>query len=430
MSRFRGVLMSIAFMFALQTGPLLAQQVSPDRAYVDAVLDGLVKAGVLSQQQAQQIRADAVRAAEAAAAQAPEPAVAPASAAAQRQPKRKPWYETMKISGYTQARAAYFEDYPNPEASKGSSDFAVARARTVFSFQPSDLTDAYFQLDFGRGEPTVKDAWVQRALSAGREWRWRLGQQKVPFGFETPQSDNDRLPFERTNLSTTLFPGNRDTGLVLYYTRPQDAALFASGREVFGAGDFGNFAIGLFNGQGAAYRTLDTGARVYDGAETNSNKHLMVRFAKPFSLGAGGRYAEAGVSYWHGRYRSAKADREFDDRMLGLHAYLAPAPWGLQAEYFTGKTEGGDVDAWYGMGLLRAGRKGLVFARYEDYEGPRKGKGVGNIFDRQRWCLGYAYDLDPRTRLTLEYDIERVEAAGNQPAFHNDVLGVQLQATY
>lgn len=405
-----------------------AQQVSPDRAYVDAVLDGLVKAGVISQQQADQIRAEAAVAAEAVA-KASQPA-APPTQAAQAPAKRKPWYETMKIGGYTQARALYYDDYPNPEATKGSSDFVVARARTVLTFQPSDFTDVYFHLDFGRGEPTVKDVWVQRLFGDDRQWRLRLGQQKLPFGFETAQSDADRLPFERTNLATTFFPGNRDTGLVFYYTCPQDAALFAAGREVFGAGDYGNFALGFFNGQGAAYRTLDSGARVYDGAETNSNKHLALRAAKPFALGRNGRYAEAGVSYWHGRYFSRKADGEFDDRLLGLHAYLSPRPWGLQAEYFTGETEGGDVDAWYAMGLWRTGRKGLLFARYEDYDGPRKGRGPGNLFDRQRWCLGYAYDLDRRTRLTLEYDLEHVNAAGNRPAFRNDVLGLQLQATY
>jgi len=336
----------------------------------------------------------------------------------------------MKIGGYTQARALYYDDYPNAEATKGSSDFVVARARTILTFQPSDFTDVYFHLDFGRGEPTVKDVWVQRLFGDDRQWRLRLGQQKVPFGFETAQSDADRLPFERTNLATAFFPGNRDTGVVLYYTRPQDAALFAAGREAFGAGDYGSFALGLFNGQGSAYRTLDSGAKVYEGAETNSNKHLALRLAKPFALGRDGRYAEAGVSYWHGRYFSRKAEREFDDRLLGLHAYLSPSPFGLEAGCYAGKTEGGDVDAWYAMGLLRTGREGLVFARYEGYDGPRKGKGLGNLFDRRRWSLGYAHDLDRRTRLTLEYDLERVDAAGGQPAFHNDVLGLQLQATY
>jgi len=429
MLRLSAPLLLALYINVLQAPGAVAQQLSPERAYAEAVLDGLVKAGVISQEQADQIRAEARKAAEAAAAQAAQPArpTAPAAPAA---PKRKPWYETVKIGGYTQARALYYEDYPNPEATRGSSEFAVARARVVLSFRPTEATDSYFHLDFGRGEATVKDAWVQRLFGDDYRWRVRLGQQKPPFGFETPQSDSDRLPFERTNLATFHFPGNRDTGLVLYYTRPEDAALFEAGRKVFGAGDYGNFALGFFNGQGAAYRTLDNGSKAYEGAETNSNKHVLLRAAKPFALGREGRYAEAGISYWHGRYFSRKADREFTDRLLALHAYLSPSPWGLQAEYYVGKTEGADLDGWYGMALLRTGSRGLLFARYEDYDGPRKGKGLGNTADRQRWSLGYAHDLDERTRLTLEYDLEHVDAAGSQPAFHNDALGLQLQTTY
>jgi hypothetical protein len=383
---------------------------SPDRAYVDAVVDGLVKTGVLSQQQADEIKAGAQAAAEAATKPAPAPTPLP--------PKKKAWYDSMKVGGYVQGRYQYYDGFPNADHAKTSNEFLVRRARTQFTFDPTDRAEAYLELDLAQGTTAVRDAWIQYGLSHGNTWRTRLGQQKVNFGMETPQADSVRLPLEANYVAQYLVPNNRDTGLVLFYTRPEDQPLFAAGKaNDWGAGDFGDVSVGVWNGQG-----LDS--------EANGEKTVTVRAAKPFALGARHQYAEVGASYLRGTYFSAKATRNFQDRMLGVHAYLSPHPIGFQTEVYKGQTEGADIDGWYGMGLLRVGQGGVLFGRYEALTGPKKGGGLGNRADRHRTALGFAEQMDDRTRLTLEYDFERVEGGGTTLGFDNDQLGLQLQLAY
>ena len=68
---------------------------SPDRAYVDAVLDALVGQGVLTQAQVAAIKSKGDSAAAAAAKTA-----ATAKPAAPEAPKKKSWTDTVKVSGY------------------------------------------------------------------------------------------------------------------------------------------------------------------------------------------------------------------------------------------------------------------------------------------------------------------------------------------
>jgi hypothetical protein len=375
------------------TSALAADPVSADRAYVDSVLDGLVRQGVLTADQAAAIKADAAQ------------ATAGVAEAAKPKPK---WTDTIKLSGYTQARWNY-----HPDADEVSNDFEVRRSRIKLAAQPTPRTEVELQLDLGEGEVTVKDAWAQYDLTVDGACRVRAGQQKVPFGFEGPQSSSNRVPLERNWVARRMIPGERDTGVTLYWTDPDDAALFDEVKKTgFGEGDYGNVALGFYNGQG-----------IEDGAEVNDSKHLAVRLAKPFRVAD--RVAEAGASYYGGRYHSpAGSGADFSEHLVALHAYLPPDPVGIQAEWFTGRTEGDDVDGFYAMGLYRPSDDGVAFVRYDQYNGPRKGKGAGNVYDRERWSVGYAHMLDEKTEVTVEYDIDDT-ATGN-----DDLLGVQLQVGY
>jgi len=403
--------------FAALASPLVAladgadSLPSPDRAYVNAVLDGLVQSGVLTADQADEIKAAATEAAAG--------AEDNTRALAASEPKPKPkWYDTMKVSGYVQGRWEYS---PDAQPGDASNTFLVRRARTKFGANPDDRTEIEIQADWGESSASIKDAWLQRDLTAAGDWRVRLGLQKVPFGFETPQSSSVRLPLERNWLARRTIAGERDTGLVLFYTTPEDHELFgyAKKRE-YGTGDYGNIALGVFNGQGAD-----------EGLDLNSNKHFTVRLCKPFAIGGStasdgpGRYAEVGASYYGGRYYSDSLGVNVDDELVGVHAYVAPKPLGLQAEYYDGKTEGDDLRGWYGMALFRPSDAGCLFVRYDDYQGRRKGKGA-DPYDRHRTSIGYAHELDANTRLTAEYDIQRNEAKARD----EDLFGLQLMTRY
>jgi hypothetical protein len=369
-------------------------QKTKEQAYVDAVLDGLVRQGVLTLEQAQEIKRDAQEAADTVATAAP--------------PKPK-WSDTIKLGGYTQVRWLYY-----PDADGKSNEFMVRRARIKLGAQPTPRSEVELQFDMGEGDVTVKDAWVQYDLTPEGDWGVRAGQQKIPFGFETPQSSGSRVPLERNWVSRRFVDGERDTGVTFYWTDPNDAALFEQvKKESWGEGDYGNVAVGAYNGQGIGP----------DAEEVNSGKHIAVRLAKPFQVDS--TIVEGGVSYYGGRYHSAAgAGADFNEHLLGVYAYLPPTPVGLQAEWFNGETEGGDLDGWYAMGLWRPNDKGVAFVRHDEYNGPRKGQGFGNVYDRDRWGLGYAYMLDAKTEVTAEYDFQDTTSGSD------DTFGLQLQVNY
>ncbi|MBC7289667.1 MAG: putative porin, partial [Armatimonadetes bacterium] len=146
----------------------------PGRVYVDTILEGLVRTGVLTQEQADQLKSQAAAAAEEAAKQAP-PAQEQKPAEA---PRKKAWYDTLRVSGYVQGRFMYYRDYPNPDQKTKSTDFLVRRARVKFTFHPDERTSVVVEPDLGEGKAEVRDVYVERSLSANHSGRFRIGQQK------------------------------------------------------------------------------------------------------------------------------------------------------------------------------------------------------------------------------------------------------------
>jgi hypothetical protein len=378
---------------ALAVPQILPAQKSKDQAYVDAVLDGLVREGVLTLEKAQEIKEDASEASK--------------IVASAEKPPKPSWTDTIKFGGYTQARWLYYPD------GDPSNEFMVRRAKIKMSAHPTERSEAEIQLDMGEGDATVQDAWVQYDLTPAGDWRVRAGQQNVPFGLETPQSSSVRLPLERNWVSRRFVPGERDTGVCFFWTSPEDHALFDQVKKTgLGEGDYGNVAIGFFNGQGR------------NEPEVNGSKHIAIRLSKPFKVDD--RVIEAGATYYGGKYHSAAGEgADFDEYLVGLHAYLPPDPWGVQTEVFKGKTEGDDLDGYYVTGMYRPCEQGTAFVRYDTYNGSRKGKGLGNVYDRDRWCIGYAHMLDAKTKVTLEYDLEDAADGSGQ-----DLLGLQMQVGY
>lgn len=385
---------------------------SPDRIYIDAVVDGLVAAGVLTREQADKIRADARSAAEAAA--APKPTA-------------KKWYDDVKVGGYAVAR---WQDYlDDSEKSldaatkvKIGNEFVVRQARTKFDFTPSPRTRVEIETDWADEKGRVKTAFIENTWGADGVIRSRFGQQKIPYGFEVAQSSGTRLPFEESYLTRREMAGGYDTGLAFFWTPKRDAALFSLGKgSAWAPGDYGTLAIGLFNGQGVS----DNPWGAASTGELNDNKHFCARYTKPFTWGRANAYGEAGISYWSGMYTSVRSRSAFDDNLLGLHAYLSPAPLGIQAEYFTGETEGADLSGWYAMGLWRTSPAGTFYTRYDTYDGPRKGSGPAP-YDRHRTAMGYAHQVDAKTRVTAEYDRETIEASDKS----NDALGLGVLVSY
>lgn len=331
-------------------------------------------------------------------------------------PVKKQWFDTIKMGGYVQGRWQY---YPDAEDSE-SNEFLLRRARIKISANPTDDTYAEVEVDLGESKVEARSIFLDWTFVNNNDARaWvRIGQSKVPFGFETPQSSSVRLPLERNWLARWTFPGERDTGIVGFYTRNADKELFeAAKKSNYGTGDYGNFALGIYNGQGA------------NKSEENSKKTIVARVAKPFMLNLfdNETYAELGASYWNGDYtQTGTTDTTYDDEMLGLHAYLAPNPFGFQAEYYTGEAASEDADGWYAMGIWRASENVTAFARYDTYEGGRKGK-LGSIYELDRFGLGLAYELNAKSRITVQYDMESQDSPKE---VDNDLFGIQYMIAY
>jgi hypothetical protein len=292
--------------------------------------------------------------------------------------KEKHWYDRVSLRGYFQVRYnRLFASNPDLKNDQGDKSIGsdggllIRRARLILTAD-LDYVGMYIQPDFAstlQGSESlhvgqIRDWWGDIFLNKEKEFRIRVGQQKVPYGWELMQSSSNRLPLDRTDALNSAFVNERDLGAFLMYEPASVRKLF---RHVLdaglkGSGDYGMATVGVSNGQ-----PLNT-------RERNDNKHFFARVAVPFEVGsqifevAGGGYA--------GRYvvpqvsDDVTAMREYRD--FRLHGTLVwyPQPLGFQAEYN------------FGRGPERVGNEIL--------ERPLSGGYVMTMLRIKAWDLGYA----------------------------------------
>ena len=117
----------------------------------------------------------------------------------------KKWYETIQLRGYVQFR--YNRLLETNEKLKceqcdrswgENGGFFLRRARLVFSGNLSKNVYFYIQPDFATNASTnnqhfgqIRDAYFDIGFDEHNEFRLRLGQSKVPFGFDNLQSSQN-----------------------------------------------------------------------------------------------------------------------------------------------------------------------------------------------------------------------------------------------
>jgi hypothetical protein len=172
-------------------------------------------------------------------------------------------------------------------------------------------------------------------LDSKNEYRVRLGQSKVPFGFENMQSSQNRLPLDRNDALNSALSNERDMGAFFYWApekiRRRFSALVNEGYK--GSGDYGVAGFGVFNGQTA------------NRPEQNNELHVVGRLSYPFEIGS--QIIEPSIQGYTGRYvvtpdqlsggTKVKASRNYVDQRLAATFILYPKPFGIQAEYNIGK---------------------------------------------------------------------------------------------
>lgn len=283
-----------------------------------------------------------------------EPAPAPKAddAPAPDAPKETKWYERISLRGYTQVRYNRLpsivrnDDLINEQGDKsigGGNGFIIRRARVILYGDIHPRVSIYFQPDFASsigeqlGVVILRDWYTDLHLDRKREWRIRLGQSKVPFGFENMQSSQNRLPLDRNDALNSAVKDERDLGAFLYWApdhiRKRFSHLVSSGLK--GSGDYGALGLGVYNGQTA------------NRPELNNNLHAILRFTWPFQFG--NQFVELGGGGYYGKYTIKLAEQpdgttyttsDTKNRITDTRGHAAfvlyPKPFGIQAEYNVG----------------------------------------------------------------------------------------------
>ncbi len=72
----------------------------------------------------------------------------------------------------------------------------------------------------------MRDAYADLHLDKDKEFRFRVGLSKVPFGWENLQSSSNRVPLDRSDSLNSGVRNERDVGVFFYYTPKEVQDLF------------------------------------------------------------------------------------------------------------------------------------------------------------------------------------------------------------
>ena len=273
---------------------------------------------------------------------------------------------------------------------KSNNGFFIRRARMIFSGQVHPNVYVYIQPDFASSPSTgvnhfaqLRDAYFDLSIDKKKEYRFRVGQSKVPYGFENLQSSQNRLTLDRNDALNSAVANERDLGVFFYWApskiRDRFAMLVKDGYK--GSGDYGVFAFGAYNGQTA------------NKSEANRDLHVVTRVSYPFVVG--NQIIEPGLQAYTGKWAMASTDittaatldkNYLTDQRVAASFIMYPKPFGIQAEYTIGKgprydkvknsvdvskLEGGYVTLNYKLDLPN--HKYLYpFAKFQYYDGGKK----------------------------------------------------------
>jgi hypothetical protein len=390
---------------------------------------------------------------------------------------RSPFTSRFQIRGYLQAR--YTEMLGGDEGINLWSDrsvgdqnsladadknYLIRRARLIFQGDVGKRLSFYIQPDFASSAGTtgnvaqLRDAYGDLYLTTDRVHRLRVGQSKVPYGWENMQSSSNRLALDRADALNSAVRDERDLGVFYYYTPKAVQDLFndLNTKGLKHSGNYGMFGLGLYNGQGA------------NRGDRNDNQHVVARVTYPWKF-ANGQYFEAGVQGYTGKYAptlgayrapgnvsrtpTVASDRVFgyDDERVGVSAIWYPQPFGLQAEWNWGHTPGLDlasnsiVDRDLEGGYVQAMYKFesklgtfLPFVKWQTFDGASKAETNAPVNDVDDIEIGVEWQIATEVELAAIYHRMRRNnlVTGNTAGridyerFEAEALRLQLQFNF
>lgn len=373
-----------------------------------------------------------------------------------------PWYQRFAVRGYVQLRYSDVSQGEGPDLEvpadrsvNPNESFMLRRGRLVLSGDVSDRTALYAQVDLsastGAGDYAVqlRDLYADIALDAAKEWRVRVGQSKVPFGWVNMQSSQNRAPLERPDALNSAVEGERDIGAFVMWAPSEARSIFRDlvSQGLKGSGDYGVVAAGVYSGQGL------------NRSDKNGDPHVLVRWSRPFKL-ASGQFFEVGVQAYDGDFVVSTEPIDVNgvsltpsspaggttDRRIGVSAIWYPQPFGVEMEWNTGEgpvlspdfqsIETGDIDGGYVQltyRRLRPSSPAVItpFMRWHQFEGGRKFGRNAPPSTVEEWEVGV--EFAPRADLELTAVYVHTDERTHTSAFPYeesegaDRVGLQLQ---
>ena len=366
------------------------------------------------------------------------------------------WYKRINLSGYMQVRYNGLlqtnSDLGCEQCDKswgGPNGFFFRRIRLKFSGQVHPRVYFYIQPDFASSAGNlnhgqIRDAYFDVGLDEKNEFRFRIGQSKVPFGFENMQSSQNRLPLDRNDGLNSAVSNERDIGIFFYWApevvRKRFSMLVKEGYK--GSGDYGAFGLGVYNGQLA------------NKPELTDNQHIVGRFSYPFKFG--NQIFEPGIQGYTGKYSlspsqitpgvSHREDLIYTDQRAAVSTVLYPRPFGIQAEYNIGRgPEYDKINNEINLSDLHGGYATLSymikhkdqliypFVRYQYYQGGKKHEQDARSFNVNELELGVEWLPYPNFEVVVMYTFSerRYEDYQNRDNFQKgSLIRIQLQANF
>lgn len=393
----------------------------------------------------------------------------------------KKWYDRLSIRGYMQMRLNEAFDTeagsarPQHVLDRSISDdqsFLLRRARLIISGDVSDRMYMYMQTEFAQAPDgatqnqhfaQIRDWYADIYLDDCKINRFRVGQSKVPYGWDTLQSSSNRIPFERSDGMNTAVRNERDLGVFYYWTPEpaQDFFKFVLDQGLKGSGNYGVFGMGFYNGQGGSF------------LEQNDDIHFATRLTLPHQF-ASGQCMEVGVQGYIGEYgvlgsrisplgigaavipagtiNSTVPVREILDQRIAGSFIWYPQPIGFQAEWSVGRGPGlndaqtaveerhlygGYVQTMYKYDTPRRGTF-FPYLRWNSYHGGYKAERNAPFSSIDEWELGTEWQINPQMEFTMAYmptdrtNTTAIDAANtlSYGQFEGSVMRFQFQVNY
>ncbi len=363
------------------------------------------------------------------------------------------WYDRISLRGYAQIRynglfstndkvsceqcdRSWGTTSTAPDA-KANNGLFIRRARLVFSGQVHPNVFFYFQPDFASSPSTgiqnfvqIRDLYFDLSFDKKKEYRVRVGQSKIPYGFENMQSSSQRLTLDRADAINSSILNERDLGIFFYWApaeiRKRFEMLVKDGYK--GSGDFGVFALGVYNGQ------------IANKLDGNRDLNVVSRITYPFVIGS--QIIEPGIQGYTGKWAFTGEvspgvvvnDPQYvKDQRVGATFVLYPRPFGIQTEYNIGTgprynpatnridqtdLNGGYVLLNYKWDLKK--QRIYPFAKFQYYDGGKKYEKDARSYVVRDYEFGVEWQPIKAFELTAEYVVA-------DRTFEDSVLPVNRQ---